>query len=503
MAGPDSIRVVLAFYSADDGQAERSIKTLPGDAGRVRIVQSGSAKIRGPLARYAALRLEGETLVAVETETGKVGSVVNTLRLAGTPVIFAIRPDCEVRGLAEIEWQEPPSLNRHAILARLREYKSALDTARADLMEAVRMDHARTKAAEWILDNSYLIYTQLNEVRRNLPREFSARISAGDSGGGIYRMARDLAAKTDFAVNEDNIRIYLKELQAKRPLTIGELWAFPLFLRMALIEALASLATRVSESQQMREVAYLWANRLASSARTGNEAFERILHQLEAEPCVRQAYFVTALAEQLQDEEMALGPAQHWIQARFASPLIEVVRNQHTKEAAQVVATANAFGSLRALGQLKFTKVFEEVSAVEAELRADPGGIYARSDFQTRDRCRRAVERISRHSGLEEIDVARRAVKLAAESNDPQTDHVAYYLLAEGVPRLEAETGARIAARTRILRSIARHATPAYIDRDHGSDRVFYGALVRSGMGGGRSFDTPCWRHWRLWRCSR
>ncbi len=463
MAGPDSTRIVLAFYAADDGQAERAIKTLPGNAGRARVIASESEKVAPPLARYAALRLEGETLVTVETEAGKVESVVNTLRAAGTPAIFAIRPDCEARGLAEIEWREPPSLSRRAILARLRDYKQALDTARGDLTEAARLDHALTKAAEWILDNCYLIYTQLNEVRRHLPRDFSARVSAGDERGGIYRLARELAAKTDFAINEENIRSYLKELQTVRPLTIGELWAFPLFLRIALIETLASLATRVSESQQLREVAYLWANRLASAARTGKEAFDRILHRLETEPAARQPYFVTALAEQLQDEETALGPAQHWIQQRFDAPLIEVVRNQHTKEAAQVVATANAFGSLRALGQIEFTKVFEEVSVVEAELRADPGGIYARSDFQTRDRCRRTVERISRRSGVEELDVARRATQLAAQSGDPRTAHVAYYLLAEGVTRLEAETGARLSARTRILRSIATHATPAYM----------------------------------------
>jgi cyclic beta-1,2-glucan synthetase len=414
------------------------------------------------LARYAALRLEGETLVTVETKARNVESVVNAMRLAGTPAIFAIRPDVEVQGSVEIEWKEPPSLNRRAILARLRECKLELDTARGDLREAARLDHALTKAAEWILDNSYLIHTQLNEVRRHLPRDVSPKTSTSEGGSDVDRLARDLTAKTAFAVNEENIRIFLKEAQATRPLTIGELWAFPLFLRIALIEALAALALRVSESQQLREVAYLWANRLASSARAGDEALERILRELEAEPAARQPYFVTALAEQLQDEEMALGPTQQWIQKRFESPLIEVVRSQHTLEAAQAVATANAFGSLRALGQLEFTKIFEEVSVVEAELRADPGGIYPRSDFLTRDRCRRAVERISRHSGVEEIEVARRVSHLAARSDDPQTGHVAYYLLAEGLTRIEAETGARITGRTRIFRGITRNATTAY-----------------------------------------
>ena len=260
----------------------------------------------------------------------------------------------------------------------------------------------QTKAAEWILDNSYLIHTQLNDVWRHLPEEFSSRALSGmKKTGDVYRLARELAAKTDFAVNEDNIRSYLKEVSRQlAPLTIGELWAFPLFPgRIALIEALTSLALQVSESQRLREVAYLWANRLATAARTGADVLERILHQLESEPAARRPVFRNS-AKKLSNFRMrnwALFPAQQWIQRRFESPLIEVVRNQHTKEAAQVVATANAFGSLRALGQIEFTKVFEEVSVVEAELRADPGGIYARSDFQTR--VTDAVARLREYRG--------------------------------------------------------------------------------------------------------
>ena len=124
-----------------------------------------------------------------------------------------------------------------------------------------------------------------------------------------------------------------------------------------------------------------------------------MLGHLEREPIAQQPHFVTALAEQLQDEELALGPAQQWIEQRFGKSLMDVVRAQHTREAAETVSTSNAFGSLRTLARLDFKVVFEEVSLVEAELRKDPGGTYPLSDFQTRDRCRRAVERTARYSG--------------------------------------------------------------------------------------------------------
>jgi cyclic beta-1,2-glucan synthetase len=408
------------------------------------------------------LRLDGEALAAVETDARSVDSVINAMRVAGASAIFAIRPESEKQLPVEREDRVPRTLNRRALLARLSEYKRELDTARNDLNEAARLDHALTQAAEWILENSYLIHTQLNEVRRHLPRDRSAAFSLSGVNADVYRLARDLAARTDLAVTEESLGDYLQQAQIERPLTIGELWAFPLFLRIALIEVLASLATHVSESQQLREAAYLWANRLALSARTGADAFRQILDQLDAEPAARQPYFVTALTEQLQDEELALGPVRLWIQQRFESPLFELVRSQHTTEAAQAVGAASAFRSLRALGQLDFTTVFEEVNVVEAELRADPGGVYAHTDFPTRDRCRREIERISRQSGLAEIEVARRATQLAAQSSDSRSGHVAHFLLADGLEQLEEAVGARISAGTRILRSVSRNATLVY-----------------------------------------
>ena len=69
-------------------------------------------------------------------------------------------------------------------------------------------------------------------------------------------------------------------------------------------------------------------------------------------------------------------------------PLPEVVRGEHNREAAERVSIANAFGSLRALARLDFTKIFEATSLVEAELRTD--ATHAGSDFATRDRSQKS-----------------------------------------------------------------------------------------------------------------
>jgi cyclic beta-1,2-glucan synthetase len=451
------LRIVLAFYSSEENHAERAFRLLKGQ-GKVCLAGADATRLEEPCARYSGLRLESETLLVVETLAAKTESVVATLRVEGSPAIFVVRP-----GFAPMEPPQPMdsavAQTRRSILARLQENKDALNVARGDLLEATRLDHALTPAAEWILDNSYLTRTQIVEVQRHLPRDYTSW--PAPSRNTISGLAHQLVASTDQAVNENNIRDALREFQTATPLTIAELWAFPLFLRIALIEALSRLATRVSNAQQLREAAYLWANRLASASRLGSEVFESALRNLEPEPVSNDPYFATTLAEQLQDEEAALGPTQHWIEERFGVPLIELVRAQHTGEAAEAVSTANAFGSLRALARLDFTRIFEDVSLVEAELRRDPSGVYSRSDFETRDRCRQIVEKTARYSGVSEPEVAKRAVELASASAQPR--YIAWYLLSDGLAELEKETRARIPTGVALRRDAQKHATFVYL----------------------------------------
>lgn len=452
-------RIILAFYPSGDEPAEGGLPPVMKGA-RACVIRGETRDIPDFCRRYAELRFEGESLIAAEAESGRVEDAIKSLRLAGSPAIFVVDAAPE-RGEPQPEVRRP--FTRRVILTRLREDNAAVDRACNDLAEASRLDHALSPSAEWILDNSYLIHTRIVEVEKHLPNDFLLRHYAGNEHKSIDIIARELVTQAGNNITEGAIRDCLREYQRHHPLTIAELWAFPLFLRIALIETLAQIATRVREGQRLRESAYLWANRLATGARIGNEAFEKVLRLMEAEPVAHQPHFVTALAEQLQDEETALGPAQHWIEERLGETLVETTRAHHIREAAETVSTSNAFGSLRALGRINYEQIFEDVSLVEAELRTDPANVYARSDFTTRDLSRRAVERVSRYSGVEELEVARRAVRLAGESGDPRTGHVMWYLLADGLGRLEAEAGVRLPVRTRILRAVRRHATGVYL----------------------------------------
>src|SRR6266567_3850195 len=297
-------RVVLAIFSAKEEEPEKTYQALQA-LPRTQVTlcrQDGSIQGEEADVRpYAALRLEEESFLVAKCPASSVQNIVKQLRAAGAPAVFIWREDLaapEDTGSGDRRsTAAPPSIPN-----RLKENQLILDAARDDLLEAARLDHALTGAAEWILDNGYLIRTQVAEVRRHLPRNYSKVLPAHETGRGhprVFDLAQELVARSDFAVDEANIITHLNDYQKRNPLTVAELWLFPVVLRIALIEGLTGLARSVHRDQQLREAAYFWGNRLAGAARHDPATFDRMLMLLGSELFALETYFVTSLAEQI------------------------------------------------------------------------------------------------------------------------------------------------------------------------------------------------------------
>jgi cyclic beta-1,2-glucan synthetase len=489
----DPVRVILAFYSSGHADAETAYKTIRASGAR-RVFLSphnGATARAGAQAHYSAMRIAGESLVISESPPDRVQAIVKQIQSTGLPAVFVLRGQpfrrSEQATSSAVSEARTREFSKRSMLARLRDSQLELDTARRDLLEGARLDHATTSSAEWLLDNAHLIRTGIAETRRHLPRKYP---KPSKSSSSVYALAGQLIAESDHSLNEDNIAECLRKYQSPESgnahqLTIAELWLFPLLLRIALFESLARLASRVSRAQQLREMAYLWANRLAVGMRRGPKAFDRMLASLETEPFALEPCFVTSLLERLQDEENAMGPVEQWIESRVHVPLTDLLRHEHAQEAAGSISTANAFGSLRAISRIEFTKIFEAVSAVDAELRKDPSGVYARSDFSTRDHCRWTIERVAANAGVAELDVARCTNQLASRGTSVKAGCAAYYLMSDGVPQLEAALGARVPRRIQFIRAIRRHATSAYLTAIFGLTASFLAISLALAWQGG------------------
>ena len=153
--------------------------------------------------------------------------------------------------------------------------------------------------------------------------------------------------------------------------------------------------------------------------------------------------------------------------ARQGHSIEQIVHEEHRRQAAAQVTVGNIITSMRLLSTLDWKDFFETVSLIDPELGKDPAGVYSRMDFATRDRYRHVIERLSKGTRKSEPEVARAALRMAEEAKalreHSEHSHVGYFLIDEGIGRLEAELSYRPRLSERIRRAVEHHATFAYL----------------------------------------
>jgi cyclic beta-1,2-glucan synthetase len=331
------------------------------------------------------------------------------------------------------------------LLARLADNARALRDAYALVTEAVTRGCRITPAAEWFIDNYYLIEEQVLTARRHLPRGYSRelpRLTNGPTAGDprVYDIAIELISHSHGRVDADSLRGFVGAYQEVCPLRLGELWAIPIMLRLALLENLRRLAACVAAGRSERERAGEWVDRmLAVAAREPAKVVLVLADLVEADPPLTDS-FVAEMAARLQGQGPAFAFVGTWIEQRLAErgrTVEHVFQQVSQSQAADQVAIANSIGSLRFLGATDWRDFVEEMSGVEQTLREDPAGVYDAMDFGTRDMYRHVVEETARRSRTDERAVARAAIDLANSAAGGRAAHVGYYLVDEGRDRLE------------------------------------------------------------------
>ena len=135
---------------------------------------------------------------------------------------------------------------RARLLPRLEDNGRELIAAYRTLVEAVRQGDAVSPAAEWLLDNFHLVEEQLREIREDLPRGYYRELPKLADGEladypRIYAIGLGLIAHTDSRLDPSTLRRFIIAYQSVSPLSIGELWAVAISLRLALVENLRRL----------------------------------------------------------------------------------------------------------------------------------------------------------------------------------------------------------------------------------------------------------------------
>ena len=347
-----------------------------------------------------------------------------------------------------------PRAGRDKLLPRLADNARVLLTA-YDVVIATATPGQRIIPAEaWLLDNFYLIEQQISLARRHLPRGFSQqlpRLANGSSAGfpRIYDLALELISHMDGRVDSDNTTQFVAAYQSAEPLKLGELWAFPVMLQLALLENLRRVGVRIARRREERDAAIAWANRMLEAAGTEPNQLIHLLAEFANADVQLTAPFVEEFYGRLQAQGSAMAFVQTWVEHKLLDQGVTAAQLSETAgrtAATNQISIANSIGSLRFIGTMNWNEYVESLSIVEQTLRQDPAGMHARQDFASRDRYRHAIEDITRDCSLNEPAVAREALTLAQNAavqygTDDRSAHIGYYLVDRGRPILERTLG--------------------------------------------------------------
>src|SRR5207244_1825373 len=356
------------------------------------------------------------------------------------------------------------------LLPRVEDNGRVLREAYRVIAQAIRDERAITSAAEWLVDNFHVVDEQLREIRDDLPTGFYRelpKLVEGPLAGypRVYGIAWAFVAHTDSRVDPESLRRFVHAYQRVQPLTIGELWAVAITLRVVLVENLRRLAESIVRGRAARQDADALADELLGIGDAAAGRSAPSLLEWEDGPLVTA--FAVQLVQRLREQDRAVTPALLWLDQRLeaqGTTSDDIVRVEHQRQAAMNVTVRNVVMSMSLMSALDWTEFFESVSLVDEVLQAGPN--YAAMDFATRDGYRHAVEELARGSGRPELDVARAAMAQthrADGTDDARRTDPGFYLIGNGRLAFELTLGYRGTPMRRLLRTYVAAATPGYL----------------------------------------
>ena len=204
----------------------------------------------------------------------------------------------------------------------MRDNDEALLDAYRVIAAAIADERPITPAAEWLIDNFHLAEDQIREILIDLPPSYYRqlpKLAEGPFKGypRIFEIAWAFVAHTDSRFEAEMLRRFVLAYQRVQPLTIGELWALAITIRVVLVENLRRLADLIAGSQISRDAADALADRLLGAVITSPELAAAALRPYTHLPLTRS--FAVQLVQRLRDEDPVTTPALLWLDDRLSS----------------------------------------------------------------------------------------------------------------------------------------------------------------------------------------
>jgi len=415
--------------------------------------------------------------------------------------LFSIeRLEQHARSLAEAQPVSSAPVGGRKLTSRLAQNERILAQAYRDIVAVTREGRQIPPAAEWLLDNYHIVDEQIREIKDDLPPKFYRRLPKlldGPLEGypRVFGVAWAVVAHSDSALDIQKLTAFVDAYQEVQPLTIGELWAIPITLRITLVENLRRVTEGIIHRLSASNVADRMSERILDPE--GHDRIKDVLSALEGAPW--SPAFAVQLTQRLRDRDPSVTPALRWLNDRLTAAGTnsdQIVRDEMQRQSAANVTVRNIITSMRLITSVDWPEFFESVSLVDRIMRSRSN--FAKLDFPTRNLYRQAIETLAVHSGTDEIEVTQRATEAASRSRrsakasdarSARESDPGFYLIAEGRRNFEAELTCRTPWSTRLYRRYSDVGVLSYI----ASIGLLTAFIIAVAMWALTSTDSPDW----------
>jgi cyclic beta-1,2-glucan synthetase len=378
--------------------------------------------------------------------------------------LFSVeRLEQHAKSLATAQPIGKPSKLPKSLRRRLNENSAHLVIAFRRLAKAAKQGQQITSAGEWFLDNFHIVEEQIRKAQSDLPANFYnelPKLADGPLTGypRVYGITWALVAHTDGAFDLDRLERFVSAYQEVDPLNIGELWAIAITLRITLVE-------------NLRRLIEIVVNRLSDSARAETFAQQVLAGPSSGtgswDPGRVSATFITRLEQRLRSQNAAADAVLSAIETQLRTmdtSSDSLIHQEYQLQGADDISVRNIINAMRLVSNIDWAEFFENVSLTDRALREYPG--YQNMDFPTRDRYRRAVEKLARRAPMDEIAIATAAVHEAAAVNahaPARQQDPGYYLIGKGRRAFQEKMRYRPSWRQRFWRKARATGLPGYL----------------------------------------
>ena len=171
--------------------------------------------------------------------------------------------DVLARRLAGDYLLSQPIIDQPILLDLLQQQAQRIDDAYQHFSNTLQDDVTPTLAAEWLLDNFFIVQQTIRQIREDLPIGYYQQLpklgnTPLENYPRIYALAHEAVLVDNAQITIDHAMRLLQTFQAGGVvLTMGELWAFPTMLRLGILATLTAALAPYSADNVLSRTAHL------------------------------------------------------------------------------------------------------------------------------------------------------------------------------------------------------------------------------------------------------